>query len=1028
MANTPFTTYALRLKIIGGTMFKCLGVSVSSRKTLIFARHSLRLVSILLLGILVHSGNSVWGQSVPTTTAPAKPADHTIQSTVDEVSLDLVVRGKKNKFVADLKPEDLVIYDNGIPVKLSDLHVVTGQAGENRLVTLVFDRLDSAAANNARSIAGKIMKEFPAEGFSFSVLGIAGRLRLYQNFTPDRKLLAEKIRDATEALREEASSASEAAEKNLLQVARTGLDESGGHVNSQQRAIGQALLSALQDSQKIIQEQHTRAALAGLLALARGGGKVPGRKVVIYFSQQTREDGTEEDTLRTILGAANRSGVSIYTVDANIFNDPTSQALIASMALGNSISMGVNRAVAPQAPTGPPPMPIGDVSTPGMQSMISSQTERLEFGGAGGQGPLADLARGTDGAFIAAGVNPRKIVRAMVQDLSTYYQLSYVPPFKEYDGKFRAISIKPTRKNLRVRTRAGYFALAPQNSASFKLFETPLLKVFSESQLPADVKLYTRVFHLGEVGAADANALAVEVPISELETHDDPNTNLYSFHASLVAQIRNSKGEIIEHFSEDMPRHGALDAKDAVRNSSVVMQRHFVAEPGDYVLEAVVADRKSGRLGATSTSFTIPTAASDSSLSDLTLVQRMEPLPDDMDSSDPMRYGDRRIVPTLIGHMPRGVKQIDLFSVVHAAPQGDEQPRLEITVLRNKEPIAQVPLQMRPFTASAALPYVASLQAASLPPGDYQVIESLTSGEKTVEKSVTFRIEGSEIASATAPASGIVNSAPTSDELRMMSPARLLEASHQLVITTLPEGSVAAPSAEELNVIVEGARKHALSYSRTLPNFICIETTNRSVDGSSTGAWKRRDSIAELLRYVEGEETRTMVQRNGERTSMQRSDLESTWPISVGEFGGLLNLVFKPESKTDFAWKEAASVAGETVHVLKYRVDPKNATMSLSDSTRKVGVGFHGLVYVDSATGGIRRITLEGDNIPRDFSIHAASMNVDYNFVTIGGHEYLMPMRAVMMLRRGKKQIDLNEMAFRGYRRYASQSRILTAP
>ena len=1001
---------------------------MSSKKTLLFTRPSLLLLCAFLLGIPGLTGISVSGQSLPTTPAPAKTPDHTIQSNVDEVSLDVVVRSKKNKVVSDLKPEDLVITDNGTRVKISDLHMMTGGAGENRLVTMVFDRLDSAAANNARSIAGKILKEFPAQGFSFSVLGITGRLRLYQNFTEDRKLLAEKIRAATEASREEASTASATAEKNLLMVARTGADDSGTHVNAEQRATAQSVLYALQDSQKIMQEQRTRAALAGLLALARAQGKVPGRKALIYFSQQTREDGTEEDTVNTILGAANRSGVSICAVDANIYFDPTGQALVAAMALGNAVSMTQSRVGAPQPLAGPPPAPQGDASAAGMHSVINSQNDRFEIRGAEGKGPLAILGYATGGAFIAAGQNPRNTAQELMRDLSTYYQLSYVPPFKEYDGTFRAVSITPTRKDLRVRTRAGYFALAPQNSASFKLFETPLLKIFSDPQLPTDVKFYARVLHLGDVGTADSTALAVEVPISELDTHDDPNTNLYSLHASIIAQIKNSKGEVIEHFSEDMPRHGALDAKDAAKNSSVVMQRHLVAEPGDYVLEVVVVDRNTGKIGAIRTPFTIASTPSDAFLSDLTLVGRMDPLPDDMDANDPMKYGDRRIVPNLVGHMQRGVKQIDLFSVVHASPHSGQQPRLELTVLRNKEPLAQVPLQLRPITTSAAVPYIASIQSGSLPPGDYQLIETLTEGEKTFEKSVSFRIEGPEFASATAPTPGLVSSAPTADELSMMAGAKMPSGAHQLVITTLPEGSVPPPSSEELNNIVEAARKHALGYSKTLPNFVCVETTNRSVDAANSGDWKRRDNIAELLRYVEGVETRTMVERNGERTNLQRTDLDSSWPLSVGEFGGLLNLVFKAESKTDFQWKEAASLGSGTVQVLKYRVDPKNATMALSDSNRKVSVGFHGLVYVDTATAGIRRITLEADDIPRDFSIHAASMNVDYDFVTIGSHEYLMPMRAVMMLRRGKKQIDLNEMAFRGYRRYASQTKIVTSP
>jgi len=991
-----------------------------SRKTLISApvRSLLLSLLILLLGLPI----ALSAQSSST-----RATDHTIQTNVDEVSLDLVVRSNKNKLVTDLKPQDIVITDNGTPVSIAGLRMVTGSE-QSSFVSFVFDRLDSSAASNARSIAGKILKEFPSDGFSFSVLGIAGRLRLYQNFTADRKLLSDKIRAATEASREEASGVTEAAEKSLLQVARTGADDSGVHINSEQRAVAQSVLYALQDSQKIIQEQHTRAALAGLLALARAQGKIPGRKVVIYFSQQTREDGTEEDTVTTILGAANRSGVSICAVDANIYFDPTGQALVAGMALGNSINMAQNMVSAPQALTGAPPAPQGDASSPGMASMISNQTARLEIRQAEGKGPLAILGYATGGSFIAAGQNPRKVAQELVRDLSTYYQVSYVPPFKEYDGKFRAVAIKPTRKDLRVRTRAGYFAVAPQNSASFKLFETPLLKVFSETQLPSDLKFYARVLQLGDVGTADSNALAIEVPISELNTHDDPNTNLYSFHASIVAQIKNSKGDVIEHFSEDLPRHGSLDGKEAARNSSVVMQRHFVAEPGEYVLEAAVADRNTDKIGAIRTPFTIGATSPEASLSDLTLVQRMDPLPDDLDANDPMKYGDRRVVPNLVGRMQRGVKQIDLFSVVQAAPQASHQPRLELTVLRNKEAIAQVPLQLRPFTASAAVPYVASLQSGSLPPGDYQLIETLTSGEKTVEKSVAFRIEGPEIASASTPAAGIVNSAPTSDELSMMTAAKL-QSSNQLVITTLPEGSVPPPSPDELTTIVESARKQALAYSKTLPNFVCIQTTNRSVDASGNGEWKHRDTLAELLRHVDGTETRTMVERNGERTQLQRDDLPSDWAISKGEFGVLLKLVFNPQSRTEFQWKEAATLGGAQVHVLSYRVSPKYETMVLRDPNGlSRGVGFHGLAYIDAATGGTRRITMEADDVPQGSGIRGASITVDYDYVTIGAHEYLMPFREMMMLRVGKKQIDLNEIAFRGYRRYASQTKILAAP
>jgi hypothetical protein len=88
-------------------------------------------------------------------------------------------------------------------------------------------------------------------------------------------------------------------------------------------------------------------------------------------------------------------------------------------------------------------------------------------------------------------------------------------------------------------------------------------------------------------------------------------------------------------------------------------------------------------------------------------------------------------------------------------------------------------------------------------------------------------------------------------------------------------------------------------------------------------------------------------------------------------------------------------------------------------------VGFHGLVYIDSATNGVRRITLEADDLPRNFSMHAASMTVDYGFAAIGARDCLLPQRATVSVTRGRNDIELNEIAFRNYRRYAAQTRIV---
>lgn len=247
-----------------------------------------------------------------------------------------------------------------------------------------------------------------------------------------------------------------------------------------------------------------------------------------------------------------------------------------------------------------------------------------------------------------------------------------------------------------------------------------------------------------------------------------------------------------------------------------------------------------------------------------------------------------------------------------------------------------------------------------------------------------------------------------------------------LSITALPTDAVTRPSQEDLDAIIDGARKQATNYSMKLPNFLCFEVTDRSVDMSGNGRWRRKDSFGELLRYADNKETRTTLEVDGHPSKEKRADMNG--PISLGEFGHLLNLVFQPSSKAEFRWKETDSLGSSTVQVFEYRVDRKNDSMTLSDNSGVVYSGFHGLAYIDSSTMGIRRITMAADDLPADFSIHAASIAVDYDYVPVGAHEYLMPVSGTIRLKRGRHETDLNQVVFQDYRRYASQSKIIAVP
>ena len=963
----------------------------------------------------------------------------TLSSKVDEVTLDLVARSK-NKPVLDLRPEDLKLTDSGTPVSVSSLHLVGPESGP-RLLTLVIDRLDPSIAPDARKLAIKIVKDLPSSGFALSVLRVQGQLELLREFTSDQALLLHAAQEATDVGPKNTVPA-DTAVQNLIKAAKQGRDASGTLLPAETRLQAQVLLTALQQSQYILHESHPDPALAGLLALVRSQHRLPGMKVVLFITQDPSLGSKDPVTVAQLVSAASRSSVRICVIDANSTNEQTKEYLAAFSQMRSVMSLKTETGVAPaggiagglasaaaaqaaapatvqspQAPAGP----AGATLAP-LLAIDKDHYSRLDIPGDRQVSPACKLARDTGGSCVLAGESPQKAMEQLLQEMSSYYEASFVPADKRYDGKFHAIKVKALRHGIEIKSRSGYFALPPESDISVQAFEAPLLNILRQPTLPDQLQFQSRVLQLGQFGEGNTNALVVGVPVSELETHDDPNANFYSSHVAILAQIKDKSGQIVQHFAEDIPQHGALDDKDRGTADSIRLQRDFTADPGEYVLEIAVLDRNSGKAAARRTVLQIADATRSAFLSDLTLVARLDALPQQSGADDPFRYQDAHVVAELSSEVVKGQKQISFFSVVHLDPQSKAQQRMEMTLERDGKALAHVPVELHPPTDDAALPYLGSIRVSSLPAGSYRVIETLTQGDSVVEKSTAFRITGPELASADVPATAQTQLLPAGGSEKSLAPtdtSTLLGKSSEFVITAAPPNSVTRPSADQFRTLVSAATKYALTYSKALPNFVCMELTKRSVDSTGRGDWKERDSFAQLLRYADNQETRTLLTGKGEP--------DSALPSSVGQFGGVLNLVFQPASKTVFEWQNAAMLGTDTVQILRYSVSPPNASMVLRDngSNRLVSVGFHGLMYIDPATGGIRRITLEADNIPRDFLIHSTSMVVDYDYVTIGPHEYLLPTRAQLSLQRANQKPELNEIVFRNYRHFASQARIL---
>jgi|GEM_PF-643313 len=993
-------------------------------------------------------------QSAPTPATPAAPAQQgqspDLTTTINEVSLDFVAHDKRNNPVLDLRPEDVAVTDNGVPVKLTGLHLIQGDAAQARghLITFVFDRFSGTLAKNVQGLAIKVLKNFSGNNYSVSVLDLGNRLRLIHGFTTDHHDIESAITLATQSnivssqsaydlsvgitvdkAEDARAKASSQVEKDLISIARTGAGTSGAHIAPEQRTQAQSLLRALEDTHTIAHEQHAPVALAALLAIIKSQEKVTERKALVYFTTNRQMDTAAKNMLKTIEAAASRSGVTIYTFDLDALNVGAQYQM--ENAMGNAkpqfndapipIGGGPNGSVTTVRPVQQEqPMIAGPGgnwgTTQTIQVMTDFHRQSGDYNTFAAKSPMADLAINTGGLYIDAQVNIKKPLERMAQDLSTYYIASYASPTKDYDGSYHAIGLKSVRSNINVQYKTGYYALAPGADGSIRPFEAPLLKILADATLPTAVKFHASVLRFGDLVDGNISTAAIEIPLSSIETKEDIHTNLYSAHVTVAGQIRDKSGTVIEHFGEDITKRGALEQLDRDNTATIELHRHFAATPGDYTLEVAASDELGNKAGAQRIPFTIPQHADPVAISDIVLVRKMDRIHEDEDDpAEPLRYDKDAVMPNLTGELAQNTKGLSLFFILHPDPAVKDAPTLEMQVVHNGAAGRRIPLPLNMNAEGAAIPYLASFGNTVLSPGDYTVKAFFNQGGGSVQQQIVFHVAG-----GTSTASSM---APAKLDVALTASDASPHAANALTITAATT-SLPSLSSAETHQLLEDARQAALDYGQSLPNFMCIEVTNRSVDTSGSGRWKLQDTIIELLRYREKNETRNTLSVNGKDSNVDREGMKGS--SSTGEFGGVLKSIFDARSKAEFKWKETDELNGLPVQVYTYSVAQPNSMFSVVGSdSRSINVSFHGQIFIDTATRRVRRVTLVADDMPKTFSTHGTSIGVDYDYVSINNHDYLMPISAEMRLIKGRHGAVLNTMEFRDYKRFGSNLRIV---
>jgi VWFA-related protein len=652
------------------------------------ARFGLRAGSALAPFVLILSAFS------QTATAPAKAGSG---GSAAEVALDLVAHDKQGAAITDLKAADFEISAGGSPVHIDDLHLVTGGPGPGHahLVTLVFYHDVPGFARTARNVAAELVKAAPTAGVVFAVLRVDGRLRLLQEFTADRDALNKALDAATINYNRD----DDAPEKRLE------ADLAAARDPEPTLTMRRMLLAMLLDSQKGARDPHTPSAIASLVAACRQQRVLPGRKTLVYFSSGLDWDISDPEMPGDIADVAIRSRVSVYSIDAEIVDPLSTHAAVAAQTANKTAAL-----------TGASKNPGG---TGGIGALLSEQIGRVQQGNSDELGSrLAVICRATGGEHMSDSGNIRKSVQRIVDGVLTSYTAYFVPPVQEDSGRYRPIRVKTLRSGMSLEARGAYFPVPGRLSLAVPTLGEKLLGALAAPVLPSELQYRSAVLRFGGTAGATVNSIAFELPDAA--------------QVAALAQVRDQTGAIVQRFSEEIPK----------QNDTLGFRRHFIAAPGQYVLETAAVDMNSGKIGAQRTKFEIPPAASGPALGDIVLVRRIEPATGAMESSEPLRCSEGKVIPNLSARLARDANPaILLFFDVLPDSRSAEKPLLELEVRRDGNLLGSVPLSFRQDSTGGPVRELAKLGTKSLRPGTYELTVVLSQGALTALRRVPVTLE-----------------------------------------------------------------------------------------------------------------------------------------------------------------------------------------------------------------------------------------------------------------------------------------------
>ncbi|HJP94920.1 MAG TPA: VWA domain-containing protein [Pyrinomonadaceae bacterium] len=707
-----------------------------------------------------------------------KPED-VVRFRSNEVRLDIVVKDKKGRLVKDLTAADFEVAEDGIGQQIQSFRFVNREgpaegtvnpnaaANESRpetlqpstsrttpgVTALVFDRLSPEARSLARKAGLAYTQEGMAAGDFTGVFRIDQSLITLQSFTDNTSLVkdavgqatgaagstyvsgAQRVRDLADrniALDQQVDSAQSTATSAGASRDSAGASAAGaaaGQASAEQK-LNELESNILRQFEELERDQQGFATINGLLAVINPMRNLPGRKTIIFFSEGIALPPSVQTKFPSVISAANRANVAIYTIDAAGLRTESGTAEAArelnSLAAqrmqqqGRGNDRGVN---------GP------------YTKSLERNEELLRFDPRSGLGQLSDQT----GGFLIHDTNDlTNGLRRISDDMHGYYMVTYVPKNEDYDGRFRQIAVKVNRSNVEVQTRKGYYAVEAVGQLPVLDYEAPAIAAARNARSTANqFSFHGAAFTFPAPARPGLTLILAEAPLSAFSFAPVADKKTYAADFSVVALIKDQSGQVIQKLSQHYPLAGPIDQMDSARKGDLLFYRETQLPAGTYSVELIAYDQSTKKTSVHTSPVELSSVEETKPrLSSVAILKRAERLtPEEQKKNHPFHFGELLVYPNLGEPISKSQAKQLAFFVTASPPKGSTaNMELNFMVLQNNRAVGKSSTPLPTPDEQGQIKYASSFSLADFQPGDYELRVTVSDGKNSVSNSTQFTL------------------------------------------------------------------------------------------------------------------------------------------------------------------------------------------------------------------------------------------------------------------------------------------------